>query len=1099
MESLRWSRIFGHIGLAACITSCASDPSGSAQPHLTGSSSGASGAGAPQPGDSTSNDQTAPEGPGDSLPENQDPKPNEPEPTCDAPKLKCDGECINPDSDPKHCGAIQDCLGPNQGVTCAPGLVCSNGLCTANCAAGEILCNGGCVDPKSNKEFCGASLDCAGGNAGTVCEANQVCDAGVCTLSCGADEVKCNGECINPKIDKRFCGASLDCAGANVGQVCADNQVCAGGSCELECNAGTIECNNECINPLTDNRFCGAKDACTGDEQNGEVCPAGSICSNGECEVQCQPGLVECEGSCIDPKTDNNFCGADNSCGGATKCDPGKSCVDGACKMECPAGKIECNDQCIDPQTDNNFCGAQNDCKGPNAGAICSGDFTCNAGACELSCDADEVQCNGKCINPSTDEAFCGATADCLGDNAGKACDPSTHECIGGTCKPQCTGPQIACGDSCIDPRKDNNYCGATDPCDDVHNGEACSDKERCIAGVCTFYCDFPEINCGGTCIDPGSDVSNCGAVGNCAGANAGKACGAGEACINGICELQCKAGEIACDGRCVNPQTDRDYCGANAACNGGSSCGDGFICSAGECERDCPADQINCKDRCINPLTDNIYCGASDDCQDENSGSTCAVLFDQSCVNGNCELVCPPGKVACGERCIDPKTSQKHCGAKLDCAGTNAGATCKAPEQSCVAGRCEATGCGESEALARPEPVVIELILDKSGSMVTEWESSGQRETRWKSLHRAVLSLVKGYGPKAGKRGQAEFGALLFPARDAGLPYDGNTSRVCATGRFNNCTTVTDAWTSSNPYQSCRQADGSSENCMRDPYEVDSGLDPAWAPNANHDDSHFNSILPHADSQKIESRWSWSTYNNGNEANRMRRIGGGTPTAQAIRSAVTVLSQSRYAERKRVNILISDGATTGTSYSGSNCSSARAAALETDLYSVIRNAKETLDIPTYVVGVDLQNKDNGGGPGRDCSWHTVNPRAEANQMATAGGTGNALNVTDSAALNNAFNSILKDVLSCTIDIGDTPPYVNDVSVYFPNPDKSKGPLIKSFWETNGCANIPGAQAGWVYANSAKTKIELCHAACKDFKDRLTGELIVVKGCEGPE
>lgn len=1106
MDTTRRSCLLGNIGLAALITGCATNPGDSQGADQGGVQNSTSATAQPGEGQSsaapsTSSDTTAPDGPGQPLPENGTDNPSDP---CLAPKLLCNGECIHPDSNPRYCGASADCAPPNQGQNCAPGMVCSAGQCSQNCAPGEVRCGDECINPLTSRDYCGASLNCQGANAGSSCAANQVCAAGICTADCGADEINCNGECVNPKTDIRYCGAALDCKGSNVGSACASGQVCANGKCKLECDAGSIECKGECINPLNDNRYCGAKDSCSDDASDGEVCPTGSICSGGECEVQCDPGLVECEGRCIDPKSDNNFCGADASCNNASKCESGKSCVDGSCQVQCPAGKVKCNDQCIDPKSDNQHCGATADCLGTNAGSICSGDLQCVDGSCELQCDADEVECDAKCINPKSDEQFCGASADCKGSNTGQSCNASTHECIDGSCKPQCEPGKIACDDSCIDPQNDPNFCGAADPCDEVHNGEVCSDSERCIAGACTFYCSYPQINCGGTCVDPRESLSNCGAMGNCQGSNAGKACGSNEACVNGICELQCAADEIACDGRCVNPKADRDFCGADAACNGGQSCGDGFICSAGACERDCPPNEINCNDRCINPLSDNVYCGAAGNCEGGNAGQSCASLFHERCINGACELVCPAGQVACGGRCINPKNSQRHCGAKLDCSGANAGKTCQAPEQSCVNGSCEATGCGESEALARPEAVVIELVLDKSGSMVSTWDSNGEHETRWKSLHRAVLKLVDGYGPKNGKSGQAEFGALLFPARDAALPYDSKQTRNCAaTNDRTRCVPTTDAWASANPYRSCKQPDGSRADCIRDPYAVDSGLAPAWAPNAGHTSAHFNSILPHADSQAMERSWNRFTYNDGNEANRMRRISGGTPTAQAMRSALTVLGNSRYDGRKRVSILISDGATTGTTYNrgSSGCDASRAEALERELYSLLRNAKRDQGIPTYVIGVDLRSSAQAGSGDGNCGSHTVNAREEANEMAKAGGTGNAMNVTDSVALNTAFNNILKDVMSCTINIGDAPPYINDVEVFFPDAtDRTKkGKKVPSYWKLNACDSIPGGAAGWVYANSAKTQIELCNNACKDFKNRLTGELFVVKGCTGPE
>jgi hypothetical protein len=43
-----------------------------------------------------------------------------------------------------------------------------------------VVCNGVCIDPMTNPEHCGASGDCQGANAGAICKAGQVCFGGVC-------------------------------------------------------------------------------------------------------------------------------------------------------------------------------------------------------------------------------------------------------------------------------------------------------------------------------------------------------------------------------------------------------------------------------------------------------------------------------------------------------------------------------------------------------------------------------------------------------------------------------------------------------------------------------------------------------------------------------------------------------------------------------------------------------------------------------------------------------------------------------------------------------------------------------------------------------
>ena len=83
----------------------------------------------------------------------------------------------------------------------------------------------------------------------------------------------------------------------------------------------------------------------------------------------------------------------------------------------CPPGQIACGGQCINPLTDDDFCGASADCEGTNAGAACAAPDHCNgAGVCGPHCQDGFVACDGTCINPMTDDNFCGASGDCTGD-----------------------------------------------------------------------------------------------------------------------------------------------------------------------------------------------------------------------------------------------------------------------------------------------------------------------------------------------------------------------------------------------------------------------------------------------------------------------------------------------------------------------------------------------------------------------------------------------------------------------------------------------------------------------------------------------------------
>lgn len=85
---------------------------------------------------------------------------------------RCAGECVDTASDRRHCGGC--------GYSCRAGFACVDGQCSDACASGFLSCNGECVDPQTDARFCGASLDCAGSNAGRACSRVEQCVNGLC-------------------------------------------------------------------------------------------------------------------------------------------------------------------------------------------------------------------------------------------------------------------------------------------------------------------------------------------------------------------------------------------------------------------------------------------------------------------------------------------------------------------------------------------------------------------------------------------------------------------------------------------------------------------------------------------------------------------------------------------------------------------------------------------------------------------------------------------------------------------------------------------------------------------------------------------------------
>ncbi|CAM2802991.1 Stigma-specific protein, Stig1 [Legionella steigerwaltii] len=84
-----------------------------------------------------------------------------------------------------------------------------------------------------------------------------------------------------------------------------------------------------------------------------------------------------------------------------------------------------------------------------------------------------------------------------------------------------------------------------------------------------------------------------------------------------------CQTGTIACNGSCVNTQTDNNNCGA---C--GNVCSTGSTCSSGQCVAQCIAPFTLCNGTCVNAQTDSNNCGS-------------------------CGIVCPSGSTCSGGVCL--------------------------------------------------------------------------------------------------------------------------------------------------------------------------------------------------------------------------------------------------------------------------------------------------------------------------------------------------------------------------------------------------------------------------------------------------------------
>jgi hypothetical protein len=98
------------------------------------------------------------------------------------------------------------------------------------------------------------------------------------------------------------------------------------------CPAPMVSCGGQCVDPSTSPLYCGATEGCGESGGNpGVDCPPFSECVAGACAVSCTIGLMPCNGTCIDPNTDNEHCGGCDLDAGGRVCVPPSSCVAGSC------------------------------------------------------------------------------------------------------------------------------------------------------------------------------------------------------------------------------------------------------------------------------------------------------------------------------------------------------------------------------------------------------------------------------------------------------------------------------------------------------------------------------------------------------------------------------------------------------------------------------------------------------------------------------------------------------------------------------------------------------------------------------------------------
>jgi len=203
---------------------------------------------------------------------------------CPSGDTDCSGVCADLDSDPANCGAC--------GHACGAGQICLAGTC--QCAdVGQGLCNGACVNVIGNPNNCGRCGNvCAAGQecAGTECQAP--CDAchervnNVCVLTDPDKDLVCNGVCVDPKTDPNNCGS---CDNPCLGGDTCQNGICIGSACPAPDwhSCGTIGASTYCARQ---------GDKCCAGAREATGCSPGTKCASNLDAYCCPLDYTICSG-----------------------------------------------------------------------------------------------------------------------------------------------------------------------------------------------------------------------------------------------------------------------------------------------------------------------------------------------------------------------------------------------------------------------------------------------------------------------------------------------------------------------------------------------------------------------------------------------------------------------------------------------------------------------------------------------------------------------------------------------------------------------------------------------------------------------------------
>jgi hypothetical protein len=250
---------------------------------------------------------------------------------CEPPLLLCGMDCVNPQADPRYCG---DC-----DTRCPSGFVCQTGMCMdpGDCRSNGVGCSGFAYCDDSTGEClpgCAEASQCTG--------EHEICDTPIHECVCGRDFERCEGLCVDTRIDPRYCG---DCT-----RSCPPGDVCEAGVCDDpgDCRTNGMGCSGftycdqatgECLLGCEDDEQC---------VEDNEVCDTGThdcVCANGfhRCGPVCASNddVATCGDSCVPcpaPPNSTPMC-EQQSCDFVCANDY-ERCDQMCCPTRCPPGQV---------------------------------------------------------------------------------------------------------------------------------------------------------------------------------------------------------------------------------------------------------------------------------------------------------------------------------------------------------------------------------------------------------------------------------------------------------------------------------------------------------------------------------------------------------------------------------------------------------------------------------------------------------------------------------------------------------------------------------------------------------------------------------------